>query len=106
MRRVLVGDLLALAQDLVMRPEQVRRTWALGYLDDAHVADVYRKKTQRAHPLWGDGSVMGRVLIGYGPRGVVDFSDPDFCHAFSVGLEALAVWRSAQEKRRKRGRNR
>lgn len=58
MRRVLIGDLIALADLLAAgwRGDPVT------LLAEAHAAHRFHRRTGRAHPLWGNGSVMARAL--------------------------------------------
>ena len=45
-------------------------------LEKAHAADRFRKNCGRAHPLWGNGSLMAAALTECGRAGEPRLSDP------------------------------
>ena len=66
MRRCLPGDLFEAAALLAASAEPALLINRLA--DQADAAHRYAKRFGRAHPLWGNGSLMARVLIETGPR--------------------------------------
>ena len=87
MRRVLVGDLLALAAVLRQQPDP---DLAARLLAEAHAAHRYFRRFGRPHPRWGNGSLMGRALpIGGGL--LADWS-PAGLQAMGMACTALAEW--------------
>ena len=87
MRRVLVGDVLALAAALA--EDEGRATRALA---EAHAAHRYMRRMGRPHPRWGNGSLMarlgpegGRLGHGYGPAAL---------SALAGAATALAAWKA------------
>ena len=67
MRRVLIGDLLALAAYLEAAPQE----GAQAVLAEVHAAHRYMDRFRRPHPRWGNGSLMSRLgpVSAAGPRG-------------------------------------
>ncbi|MGV8951955.1 MAG: hypothetical protein ACOH2M_12690 [Cypionkella sp.] len=63
MRRCLWGDLLAAADVVAVSDPLQRRQIAQVLLDQADAAHRYAKRFGRAHPLWGNGSLMSRALL-------------------------------------------
>lgn len=66
MRRCLPGDLIEAATLLAASAEPALLIDRLA--DQADAAHRYAKRFGRAHPLWGNGSLMARALIETGPR--------------------------------------
>lgn len=66
---------------------------ALRILEQAHVADSYRKRIGKAHGFWGDGSLAAAiprsVLVGAGPA-VLDLPHLE---AMGNALEAILRWK-------------
>lgn len=62
MRRLLIGDLMAGARAILPAPPPARAALADRLLAEAHAAHLYFKRYGRAHPRWGDGSLMTRAL--------------------------------------------
>lgn len=62
MRRCLIGDLLAAADCVAGMAGAERRRHLARLLDEAHAAHRYARRFGRPHPVWGDGSLMARVL--------------------------------------------
>lgn len=79
---------MALAQVLCDRPQADWQGLAGRLICDAHAADLYRQETGRAHPYWGDGSVLARVLkVPTVP--VVRPNDPDYLSAICMSASEL-----------------
>ena len=100
MRRVMIGDLLALARGIAELAPEYQRVACHEAFDRAHVADKFRKWHGRLHPQWGDGSVMGYALRGVPQLQCADVGDSEYCHALGVVLACLADWRFSQSRRR------
>ncbi|GAA6207812.1 hypothetical protein NBRC116601_11050 [Cognatishimia sp. WU-CL00825] len=67
---------------------------------EAEAADKYRKKFQRAHPRWGNGSLMARACLQT-PTALagVSVDNPAYCQALAVVLTTLADWRRSKHRR-------
>lgn len=91
MRPLLHGDLIETARALEMlAPEQ--RGIAVGrWLDEAHAADLFRKRTGRAHPIWGNGSLLARVICE--PRAPDRALGAGYLRALGEVSAALIDWR-------------
>lgn len=61
MHLLLLGDLIAGARVILAVPPQVRAGVVEKLLAQAHAAHLYQKRFARPHPLWGNGSLMGRA---------------------------------------------
>lgn len=66
MRRCLPGDLFEAAGLLAASSDPAALISRL--LDQADAAHRYAKRFGRAHPAWGNGSLMARALAETGPR--------------------------------------
>jgi serine O-acetyltransferase len=87
MRRVLMGDVLALAAHLSGDPQADSGR----YLAEVHAAHRYMRRFGRPHPHWGNGSLMsrlgpdgGRLGVGLGAVSLL---------AVARAGEALAGWK-------------
>ena len=100
MRPVLAGDVFALAHAIEEIPVQERFKTCAILIEETDFADKYRKQFGLLHPVWGNGSLMGRVgqlerLRGAAPS----FQSPDFCASVVTALEALTLWRDLKSRR-------
>lgn len=86
MRRVLIGDVLALAAHLRSGPVAE----AGRVLAETHAAHRYARRMGRGHPVWGNGSVMGRLGPGRMPVAL----DVGALRALGAACDALAEWKS------------
>jgi hypothetical protein len=93
MRPILHGDLVAAARVICPLPSATRKQALQGLLERADAADRFRKRTGRAHPLWGNGSLMGAASA----CGTVPDSRPVwdtvFLAAMAEAIEAVLAWR-------------
>ena len=90
----MIGDVLLLARHLKALPPQDRPQKATDCLEKAHVADKWRKKTSKPHPIFGDGSVMGQVMGLDTVRGPLpDLTKNEDCSCLIVALTAIERWR-------------
>lgn len=88
MRRVLYGDVSNAARVLLRVPEAARARLCARLLAEAEYADRHMRRTGRAHPLWGNGSLMAAArkrMLAPEPG----FDDPDYCACFEMVLQAL-----------------
>ncbi|MCV2880990.1 hypothetical protein [Actibacterium sp. XHP0104] len=96
MRPVLHGDVVSAARALMGLPEAARRAAFQGMLVRASAADAYRKRFGKAHPEWGNGSLMAVALPGVkGPEPFLDA--PDYCRCLSLVFDMLVEWRAARQ---------
>ena len=92
MRRVTHGDAISAARVLLRVPGR-RREWVLArMLREAGRADKWVRATGRAHPLWGDGSLMAAALRRQ-PVSEPSLDDAGYCLCLSLVFFALA-WRA------------
>ncbi|WP_341213569.1 hypothetical protein [uncultured Limimaricola sp.] len=62
MRPILPGCLDRAMAALLAVPPGARPALAARLVTEARTADAWRKRQGRAHPLWGDGSLMSAAL--------------------------------------------
>ncbi|AWB48933.1 hypothetical protein HYN69_10875 [Gemmobacter aquarius] len=89
MRRVQIGDLLALAAAVSGRPDAA--ALALHLCAQTHAAHLYVKRFRRLHPVWGNGSLMSRSFAE-GTSLEADWS-PDGLAALETACAAVSIWR-------------
>jgi hypothetical protein len=102
MRRVLHGDLVAMARHLLTLPPDQRPAACARALDQADAADRFRKRLGRAHPRWGNGTLMARARSIALPREPA-LCDPAYAACLILVLQTL-ITRRARAARQKRGR--
>jgi hypothetical protein len=92
MRPLMPGDVDCAVAVVMRQPPESRAVVAERLLFEADVADRYRKRLGRAHPVYGTGSVMSAALMWPdGPRCRV--YDASYCAALIVVLTAVQAWR-------------
>lgn len=92
MRPLLPGDLDCAVAVVMGQPPAARAGVAAELLAQADLADRFRKRLGRAHPVFGTGSLMSAALCWPdAPRGRV--YDASYCAALIVVLTALQDWR-------------
>lgn len=84
MRRCLIGDIWAAADCVAACPEPQREALARQLITQADAAHRYAKRMGRAHPAWGNGSLMARALLAREPRTAV----PEVCFLTALALVA------------------
>lgn len=89
MRRVQIGDLLALAGAVARQPADAGL--AVRLCREAHAAHLYAKRFGRLHPHWGNGSLMSRVHASGGTMLAV--WSPVAVAALRFACDGLALWR-------------
>lgn len=88
MRRVLHGDVVAAARALLAAPPARRAALIARLIDEAEAADAHRRRTGRAHPVFGTGSLMSAALSR--PCASEPYLDePDYAACMVQVLEAL-----------------
>lgn len=93
MRPVLHGDVVAAACALLARPDAERPVLMQRMLSEAAIADLYRKRLGRPHPIWGNGSLMAAARRRV--RAAEPFlDDRDYCACLAMVFEALIDWRA------------
>ena len=89
MRAVLMGDVIAAARALLAFEPVERQALLVRMIDQAEQADRYRKRLGRAHPNWGNGSLM--AAASRWPQAPEPFlSDPDYLDCLQMVLGRLA----------------
>ncbi len=89
MRGLTHGDVVAAASLLRTTPRETWDATVDRLLDQAHAADVYRKRLGRLHPRWGNGSLMSMVLCESSVWPESRFSDSDYVEALAAVLLAF-----------------
>ncbi len=96
MRRCLPGDLFEAAALLAASSNPIPLLTRL--LDQADAAHRYAKRFGRAHPTWGNGSLMARALAETGPRHTAHHS-ARFLSALAVVAAQLAIRKSSAQQK-------
>lgn len=90
----LYGDLRALADHLLPLDRGDRFSAGMRIIRRAEAAQQHRRSTGRAHPEYGNGSIMGAVTRAAGGHPAAgDLRDAEYCNAVLVAagcLECLA----------------
>ena len=92
MRPILPPDLDLLARVVLPLPAESRARVIAQLLTHADLADRYRKRTGRLHPLHGDGSVLS-VALQHRPSPSRPTCDRIYCAALLDVVQGIAVWR-------------
>jgi len=89
MQRVMNGDLTSVARHLLTLPSAQRWAACVQLITQADAADRYRKRFGRAHPHWGNGTLMAaarRVPLPTEPA----LNDPAYANCLIMVLTALS----------------
>ena len=90
MRPVMHGDLTALARHLLTLAAPDRPKACAQLMAQADAADRYRKRMRRAHPLWGNGTLMARALaLPHLPE--PRLQNPDYASCLILALTTLTA---------------
>ncbi|WGW02523.1 DUF7742 family protein [Tropicibacter oceani] len=89
MRPVLPGDVSAAARALLAVPASARGGLARRLVLQADAADRYRRRLGKAHPFWGNGTLMAAALGRGAARDEPRLDDPDYAECFIAVLNAL-----------------
>lgn len=98
MRPVLTVDLETAARAMAALPPDARAAAMAVILAGAHAADRARRRTGRAHPLWGRGTLADAAAVlplAAPPR----VCNAHACAALAAVLEGLARWRTDPARR-------
>jgi hypothetical protein len=98
MRRLYWSDLEAACAALLALPAEARTEGASALLAEAHAADRYARRFGRAHPRWGDGSLMAAARARTRAPAPPPAS-PELQEALAALLAALASRRMAVQPR-------
>jgi hypothetical protein len=90
MRRCLIGDLIEAATVVAASDFLDKSAYCQRLITQADAAHRYAKRYGRAHPLWGNGSLMARALIER-PAKIWPHSSAPFLHALSLITQTLAA---------------
>ncbi|WP_299506876.1 hypothetical protein [Cypionkella sp.] len=90
MRRCLPGDLFEAAALLAASNTANPADLITILLDQTDAAHRYAKRFGRAHPAWGNGSLMARALAEHGPR-CHSHTAPNFLDALALVATLLAT---------------
>ena len=100
MRRILHGDLVAMARHLLTLPPDQRPAACAQALDQADAADRFRKRLGRAHPRWGNGTLMARARVIPLPREPA-LCDPAYAACLILVLQSVMQRRAHALKQRR-----
>lgn len=97
MRAVGLSDLDLATRALLAVPRDTWSDLAAELIEQAHNADVWRKRTGSAHPGGGTGSLYAQASLL--PRTPTSQCSVQYCAALSVVLQALENWRGREAVR-------
>jgi hypothetical protein len=89
MRPVLHGDAVAAARALFVLPAEDRDQAMALMLSRAEAADCYRRRFARAHPQWGNGSLMAAAMSQRLPP-EPPLDDAEYCRCVASVFSVLA----------------
>ncbi|HCP80601.1 MAG TPA: hypothetical protein DIT67_03090 [Octadecabacter sp.] len=92
MRSVGLTDLDLATRALLAVPRGAWAATAEMLIDEAHIADLWRKRRGSAHPNGGTGSLYAQASLH--PRAGIPQSSAQYCAALSTLLRALDAWRN------------
>lgn len=90
MTPVIYNDVLAVVSVLSAAPPERHAEMIMALIREADQAELYRRRYRSAHPVFGDGSLMGAALR-HKQRGPVSFGCAEDLTAWIVVLEALKL---------------
>jgi hypothetical protein len=88
MRQVLHGDVTAAARLLRAAPAAERAAAFARLVAEAELADRWRRRTGRAHPDYGDGTLMAAALA-HRPGPEPFLTDAEYLDCLRVVIEGL-----------------
>jgi hypothetical protein len=99
MHTVGLGDLAAAARALMAVPEARRGLLLRRLMDEADLAERYRRTRGRAHPVFGNGTLMSAALAR--PQaGPVAPGDSDYLACLAQAIEGVLDRRGGARDRR------
>jgi hypothetical protein len=90
MRRCLIGDLIEAAAVVAALDSADKSACCQRLISQADAAHRYAKRYGRAHPTWGNGSLMARALMER-PLKIWPHSSAPFLQALSLITQSLAA---------------
>lgn len=93
MRAVTLGDIRAAARVLAQHPQDARAALMAEMLQEADIADRYRKAYRRCHPRLGNGTLMAAALARAGQGPTPRLSERDGLEALALVIHAVLAWR-------------
>ena len=93
MRPILHGDVIAAARAVMRLPPEMQAGALQRLLTQAQMADSYSKRTGRAHPLWGNGSLFTAALPPGTAAPEPDLTDAAYLGALGRVTDAIIEWR-------------
>lgn len=93
MRPLVHGDVTTAARVLLAAPSVCRRALAARLLREAASADTYRRRSGRAHPFWGNGTLMSAAMA-HGPAPEPPLDDRDYLSCLGLVIDALMAERT------------
>jgi len=97
MRTITHGDVTAAARAIRDLPADAGKSSVRTFLERADAADRFRKRFGRAHPMWGNGSLMACVLFCGGPSDEPVPSDASYLDAMATVIEEIIRWRQCRK---------
>lgn len=92
MRTITHGDVTAVARAIHGLPTESQRHMVQRFLEKAHAADLFRRRLGRAHPFWGNGSLMAAVLSGTRLKAEPFLSDTPYLEALALVIDTVLDW--------------
>ncbi|MFQ6553316.1 hypothetical protein AAD018_013345 [Aestuariibius insulae] len=98
MRAVLSVDIELAARALLCRAAPERRKAMQALCERAHIADLWRRRTGRAHSVWGDGTLAAAAMAHpLAPKRLR--YDPVWTEVLGQALAGLDDWRQDPARR-------
>lgn len=91
MRAVGLSDLDVAARAVLAQPQHDWGHFAARLIEQAHAADIWRKRYGVVHPSGGTGSLYAQACLW--PRAPSSQCSVAYCAALSIVLTALDAWR-------------
>lgn len=91
MRTVTHGDVVTAARAVRHLSPEAQRGEIMRLLDHAHAADLFRKRTGKPHPFWGNGSLHGAISQIHPAEPFL--SDKGYLEAMAAVIETLLDWK-------------
>lgn len=89
MRALLASDVSTAARVLYLYPDAMREAVCQRLIRNADWADRYTRRLGRAHPLWGNGTLLAAARA-HAVAAEPTFDDVAYCSCFEIVLKLLA----------------
>lgn len=93
MRTITQGDVVAAARAIGPVPPARRAGVLRCLLGAAHAADRYRKHHGRAHPCWGNGTLIAAALPLVPARAEPFVSEREHLECIALVIEEILSWK-------------